>query len=304
MNAEQNQVHSMEDFVRRHGYVSPLIGNPSRLEASVRSSPEGAQEREDFFRLHDGFERANSLYQNFQCAYSSIEGILESEQVRNLYVILEEMGEAGIGDIEEIFRPLEAAEENVHRRLSRPLQASAVPYFMFPEEVREAHQNRLLPFFSQLPRHGLEQHSEVSVVPGEYLWNLHVQPRNFLQRLSAAINLESMASYVNDNITSYEYAEAWNCEQRYAEHVVESRFAEGAAEYLRQRHPNLTITVAVPSLQNFRGLLPLELRPAEMFNLHALGDLRRNLQALSTTTLFEDYRTEALNNGWLREPGA
>ena len=41
-----------------------------------------------------------------------------------------------------------------------------------------------------------------------------------------------------------------------------------------------------------------------MFNLHALGDLRRNLQALSTTTLFEDYRTEALNNGWLREPGA
>jgi len=307
MNANQNQVNSMEEFVRRYGHVSlggRALGNRNQLTLSAcveRSSGDiGAQAREDFFRIHDGFERANSLYQSFQRAYFPINGALEPEQVRNLYAILEEMRETGIGDIVGIFRPLEMAEADVHRRLSRPLQASAVPYFMFPEEVSETYRNRLLPIFSQLPRVDWEEQYEVSEVPEEYLWNLHVQPREFFERLNGVLQLESMASYVNDTITAYEYAEAWNCEQQYEEHVVESLFSEGAAEELRQRNQEMTIVVVVPSLQSFRRSLPAELRSAEMFNLHALGDLRQSLQHLSTTNLFESYRTEALNNGWLR----
>src|SRR3989338_6722735 len=138
MNTEQNQVNSMEEFVRRHGYVSlggRALGNRNQLTLSAgvqRSSGDiGAQAREDFFIIHDGFERANVIYQDFQRTYSSIEGELESEQVRNLYNILERIRETSIGDIEGIFSPLETAEADVHQRLRRPLQAIAVPYFMF-----------------------------------------------------------------------------------------------------------------------------------------------------------------------------
>src|SRR3989344_4634966 len=303
MNAEQNQVNSMEEFVRRYGHVSlggSALGNRNQLTLSARversSGDIGAQAREDFFKIHDGFERANSLYQNFQRAYSPINGALEPEQVRNLYAILEEMRETGIGDIEGIFRPLEMAEADVHRRLSRPLQASAVPYFMFPEEVSETYRNRLLPIFSQLPRVGWEEQYEVSEVPEEYLWDLHVQPRDFFNRFFSILRLESLAGDVNDNITTYEYARAWNCEQQYSEHVVESLFAEGAAAVLRQRHPDLNIVVALPSLQNFRRSLPSELQPAEMFDLAPLGDLRQSLQRLSLAyeaPLFVTYIEEA-----------
>lgn len=302
MNTEQNKVNSMEEYVRRYGYVylggSALGGrNQLTLSAGVeRSSGQiGAQAREDFFRIHDGFERANSLYQNFQRAYSSINGVLEPEQVRNLYDILEQIRNVYIGDLEGIFEPLDIAEADAQFRASRPIVGTA-PYWMLSQNARETYRARLLPIFSQLPRVGWEEQYEISEVPEEYLWNLHVQPRDFFNRFFSILSLESLAGNVNDNITAYEYARAWNCEQQYTEHVVESLFAEGAAEVLRQRHPDLNIVITLPSLQNFRRSLPSGLQPAEMFDLAPLGDLRQGLQRLSlayTAPLFVPYIEEA-----------
>ena len=304
MTNEQNQMNTMEEFVRRHGYVyfgERTIGrqNQPTLSADVESSPGqiGAQAREDFFRIHDRFEQANHLYQNFQREYSSIDGELETEHVRDLYNILGQIREIGIGDINGIFTPLEISENGVYQRLSRPLQASAVPYFMFPENVRESYRERLLPIFSQISRVGCEENYEVSTVPEEYLWNLHVQPRDFFNRLNAVLRLENMAPYVNDNITAYEYAKVLDRERDYC--FVESRFAENAAEELHGEYPEMAIDVVVPSLHSFRRLLPQELQPCEMFGLAPLGNLRQNLLNLTITNLFDSYRSEATQNGWL-----
>jgi hypothetical protein len=301
-----NQINTLEEFMRRHAFLMFRLGRPTTLEPCVDT---GAEARDSFYRLHNEFERVDNLYREFQRNYSSREGPIHINESRDLFNPLEQIMETYLGDIEEFFTPLNIAADRISARRSRPIDARGAYHLLHsgsPEDrrARQAYEERLAPMLSQL-REGQEENYEVSMtgstLPGE-LWRLHIQPENFFGGLTGVLRLESIAPYVNDNITAFEYVRVYESAGRHENGCfVTSRFGENAAEELRAEYPETHVVEVVnPSLQSFRSLLPSELSSVfQGFDTHQ--DLRERMRSLPGQTLFGPYLDQAYENGWRRD---
>jgi hypothetical protein len=292
-----NQTNTIEEFMRRHAFLMYEQGRPIRLAPHL---DETSDMRRNFFHLHDGFERISNLYREFQNNYSSRQGPLSTQECRNLFNILQDIRESHLGDVNGIFTPLNRAADEVSARRSRPTNArSMASYHLVPIGDRQAYEERLMPMISPL-RRGQEENYEISMNDGTLpreLWRLHVQPENFFRGLTRLINLEGVAPFVDENITSFENVMVSDEEGRY----VNSRFGENVAEQFRAEYPDsYRIQVINPSIQSFRSLLPEDLSTVTQ-RFGTRDDLQERMRSLPSRNLFGHQLDQAYANGYQRD---
>ncbi len=207
---------------------------------------------QDFYRLHDNFEGLREAYRRFQARYGNHQGRMTNAVAQSCESVFEAFigtRVSPIGDITELFSPLDASVDHIARFL-----ISCGDYHHVPPPVRNVYEDRLCQELRTVSGYDSRFGLRVQQFAAG-LWESHLMPERLIRQLDLLVSIEVSAAEHARRISSYEYARACNGSERH------ERFARNALRELQHAHGvrGWQTYLLLPSLEHFRRMLPADL---------------------------------------------